>query len=82
MNKEKKIQKLIEQRRNLQEQIYILRESLIEEKSCTHAFISDYRWTFDNGYGIMKKKTGKRCNSCLFVDPYNQGTWTNPLDYL
>lgn len=82
MNKEEQIQKLFEKNRNITNQIYSLREKLIIEKSCSHTFTTDYIWTFDDGYGTIKKKKGKRCDSCLFIDPYNKGKWTNPLDYL
>ena len=47
-------------------------------KKCSHPLDSliDYRWEWDNGYGVQKWKTGKQCTCCRKINnwwPY--GTW-------
>jgi len=48
-------------------------------KECSHPVDSliDYRWEWDNGYGVQKWKTGKQCARCRKINNWwPHGTWS------
>ena len=58
----------------LSSQINDLRNRLLE--ICDHADTEEYKWEHDNGYGVQRMLTGKRCIYCLKVDYWNRGVFS------
>ena len=49
------------------------------KRRCTHpkAFLSDYTWEHDNGYGRQSQVVGELCGFCSAKKSWkNMGTWT------
>lgn len=52
-------------------------------KDCPHppAYVKDYRWEHDNGYGSQHMRTGKRCSLCDGKDAWETGRFYKPEDF-
>jgi hypothetical protein len=53
------------------------------KKSCKHpiAFIREFTWEHDNGYGRQKRLTGKECSLCRCRNYWDSQHWSRPEDY-